>query len=436
VEAFVERAREVVRNALDAGWAGPPFDPLTLAEILRIPVTPRDDVRDARTVPVGKAGLRIEFNPNRPPMRVRYSVAHEIAHTLFADCAKIVRNRAVYHEVTRDDWQLEALCNIGAAEFLMPAGSMTTLNPRDLKAEHLREARQRFQVSTEALVIRVAKMTNEPCAAFCASRLEGSSSHGRHRLDYVIGSPTWTAAVGHGTLLPEGSAVAECIAIGHTAGHLERWGDGTPVAVECVAIPPYPKRLFPRVVGLALGGHRATETAPLLVEVRGDAMVPRGKGAFIIAHIVNDATANWGGNGFASALARKYPAVQDDFRAWAARTGGALSLGRSHLSRVTDRLSVFHMIAQHGYGPSLKPRIRYSALQRCLTALADRAQGTDSSVHMPRIGTGQAGGSWDVVGDILRETLSARGIHVTVYDPPNRVLPVPRQPTLSFGPRS
>jgi O-acetyl-ADP-ribose deacetylase (regulator of RNase III) len=435
VEEVIRRARDVVRFASDAGWTGPPFDPLVLAEILKLPVTPREDVRDARTVPLGKEDIRIEFNPNRPAMRVRYSVAHEIAHTLFPDCAKMVRNRAVYHEVTGDDWQLEALCNVGAAEFLMPAGSMAVLTVQDVKAEQLREARHKFQVSTEALVIRVAKMSSVPCAAFCASRVEHGLHSGRHRLDYLIGSPTWSIGVGHGTLLPERSAVAECVAIGFTASRRERWPDGTTVAVECVAIPPYPKRVSPRVAGLAIGGHRAAVPEPLLLEVRGDAMSPRGEGIHIIAHIVNDATPNWGGGGFAAALARRYPTVQDDFREWVSRTPRALALGHTHFTKITERLGVFHMIAQHGYGPSPKPRIRYAALQNCLAALSATAPKAQAAIHMPRIGTGQAGGTWEVIRDMITETVCAQGLRVTVYDPPNRVLPVPTQPTLAFGTR-
>jgi hypothetical protein len=37
---------------------------------------------------------------------------------------------------------------------------------------------------------------------------------------------------------------------------------------------------------------------------------------------------------------------------------------------------------------------------------------------MPRIGTGQAGGSWPVVEEIIHETLTKTGIKVVVYDLP------------------
>ena len=112
VSAIQTKARQTVVEAAERGWQGPPYDPFQLAELLDISVLPNDAVLDARIVPVAE-GLRIEFNPSRPHGRVRYSVAHELAHTLFPDCAEMVRNRTPSVELRDDTWQLELLCNIG-----------------------------------------------------------------------------------------------------------------------------------------------------------------------------------------------------------------------------------------------------------------------------------------------------------------------------------
>jgi hypothetical protein len=37
---------------------------------------------------------------------------------------------------------------------------------------------------------------------------------------------------------------------------------------------------------------------------------------------------------------------------------------------------------------------------------------------MPRIGSGQAGGSWWIIEELINDTLVNRGICVTVYDLP------------------
>jgi hypothetical protein len=39
---------------------------------------------------------------------------------------------------------------------------------------------------------------------------------------------------------------------------------------------------------------------------------------------------------------------------------------------------------------------------------------------MPRIGAGEAGGSWPLIEALIDEVLCAAGLSVTVYDLPNR----------------
>src|SRR5690242_12132492 len=87
VSDIIQRGQALTLRAIEGGWQGPPYDPFALADFLRIPVIPSTDVADARTVPSRGGEIRIEYNPMRPRARVRYSVAHEIAHTLFPDCA-------------------------------------------------------------------------------------------------------------------------------------------------------------------------------------------------------------------------------------------------------------------------------------------------------------------------------------------------------------
>jgi len=172
---LIERkARELVLRARDAGWEGPPFNPLAIAKLLNIPAEANGDVIDARTISNEK-GLRIQFNPTQPRERLRFSIAHEIAHTLFPDVGDPPRHRGGNRDHP-DDWQLEMLCNLAAAEFVMPMGS---LPPRDrlLRIEELIKECRRFDVSIEAFLIRVTKVTNEPVIMFCASPMTGP--HGR-----------------------------------------------------------------------------------------------------------------------------------------------------------------------------------------------------------------------------------------------------------------
>ncbi|MFX8664598.1 ImmA/IrrE family metallo-endopeptidase, partial [Acinetobacter baumannii] len=84
-------------------------------------------------------------------------------------CSEAVRNRGGDKTLARDDWQLEVLCNIGAAELLMPLGSFSQLAGAQLSIDNALALRKQFDVSVEACLIRLVKLSAHPVAAFCAS---------------------------------------------------------------------------------------------------------------------------------------------------------------------------------------------------------------------------------------------------------------------------
>jgi hypothetical protein len=416
VATMVRAARQVVVDAIDRGWSGPPFDPIKLATYRGLDVLARDDVRDARTVTKDGEHFVIEFNPGRPTNRLRYSIAHELAHTLFPDCGERIRHRAAYHDLVGDDWQLEALCNIGAAEILMPVGSFPELLAADPSIEQMLLLRQEFGVSMEALLIRAMRLTHDPLAMFCASRPDGGAE--RYRIDYAIASEAWVVA-SQGITLPSATAVAKCSAIGHTSVGDESWVGAGPVHVESVGIPPYPGSAWPRVVGIIRPATIAAGPQPQRINyLRGDALSRQSAGPVVVAQVVNDATANWGGRGFASGVRGRLPQVQDDFKRWAQINRAQFRLGNSRLSTVDADFSVFSMICQEGYGLSEQPRLRYGALQRCLVELAAAARKLSASVQMPRIGAGLAGGEWEIIEELIEQEVVREGVSVTVYDLP------------------
>lgn len=425
VEVITERARALILSAMEAGVAGPPFDPFALATYIKIAVVPREDITDARTVPAGPDKVRIEFNPNRPRARVRYSIAHELAHTLFPDCIQRIRHRAVRAEMRHHDAQLETLCNIGAAELLMPIGSFPSLRDESLSIDHLMDLRHTYDVSSEALLLRVVRVTNQPCMMFCASRNEAGELAGRYQVDYAVSSRSWSERLVSGSVMPVGSAAEQCTAIGFTAkGREEEIDQLGQVQIECVGIPPYPGRRYPRVVGIISPAKVQRSEIARITYLKGDATEPRGTAFRLIAHIVNDKAPTWGA-GFALFVRKKWPGVQEDFKRWAAEHKQQFALGSVHISTVSESMRICHMIAQHGYGPSPRPRIRYVALRLCLARVADEALRVGATVHVPRIGTGQAGGSWEIVSELIEEALCKRGTSVTVYDLPANRAAVP-----------
>jgi len=392
---------------MERGWTGPPFDPLLLADMLKVPVVPLEEVEDARLVH-HKGRPRIEFNPNRSRERVRFSIAHELAHLTFPDAAERVRYRAHSDHARADDWQVELLCNLAAAELLMPTGSFPELADGDLDINHLMRVRSEFMVSAESALLRVVRLTTKPAAVFAAARQDDSPNF---RLDYVIGSRAWTPVLTR-YAMSDAEPLRECTAVGFTAKG-EVGAGATTVWLECVGVPPYPGSRYPRIVGLLRPSSEVPQ-ASRIDYVHGDAADPRGGGSKLIAHVVNDTTPNWGGNGFAPHLRERFPQVQEAFQAWAAEKD-TLHLGNSHLVEAEPDLHVCSMVAQHRYGKGASAiPLRYGALETCLETVSDAAATLGASVHMPMIGAGQAKGDWTVIEEMVSRQLLGDS-SVTVY---------------------
>lgn len=407
------QVRDVVLRAKDAGWAGPPFNPIAIANLLNIPVDPTSSVLDARTVP-GIEGPRIQYNPQQTRERARFSIAHEIAHTFFSDVLEATRHRGGDPNVT-DDWQLEMLCNIAAAEMVMPVGSLPSLEKLPSLEELLTE-RVQYDVSVEAFLIRVIKAADPPVSMFVASA-KMSNCSARYSVDYVVSSTSAPAFAARGRAIPDDSVVLHCTAIGATSHATESWLSGDPTLVECVGIPGYPGSSFPRVAGVV----RHSEAAPanLLHFVQGSIINPRPYPPIIICQVTNDKATRWGG-GVAKQMASRFPKAEEEYGEWIKEIPRAKRLGEVHFAKVGESMTLASLLAQEGYGPSSTPLIRYSALDQSLEQVAKYARGINASVHLPRIGTGAAGAEWEIVESILRTQFDGIEKGVWIYDLPPR----------------
>lgn len=414
VAVIQEAAQSLVLKAREAGWEGPPFNPLKIVEMLGATTSANASIADARLLESAR-GPVIEYNPQQARERVRFSIAHEVAHMLFPDWPAEVRNRG--GSPATDDWQLEMLCNIAASEFVLPIGSLppglATASIEDL----MRERRQ-YDVSAEAFLIRFAKVANAPVSVFFASPIEEEEGGRSYRVDYAVASPLAPRAVMQGTMLPRQSAAYSCTAIGHTDQAVEGWFLGKNALIEYVGISGYPGARYPRVAGVVR--HESVDGGKTPIRyVHGDVLKPIGQGAKIICQLVNDRAIKWGG-GVARRFARQYPDAEEQFSKVIIATSLLNRLGRVVVAELDQDIRLASIVAQEGYGPSLFPRIRYRQLQQGLAEIARLAVNTQASVHMPRIGSGSAGGEWGVVEEIVEDEFVRRGVPVTVYDLPPR----------------
>ncbi len=401
-------------KAREHGWEGPPFNPVKIVEMLGATTSANANIADARLL-TSAHGPVVEYNPQQARERVRFSIAHEVAHMLFPDWADEVRNRG--GTPSPDDWQLEMLCNIAASEFVMPIGSL----PQGLETasiEELMKERRRYDVSAEAFLIRFARVTDEPVSVFFASPVDDLETGRAYRIDYVVGSPLAPRATAQGTMLPRTSAAYTCTAIGHTDHAVENWFTGADVRIEFVGISGYPGARYPRVAGLVR--HASVDEAKTPIRyVHGDVTKPIGDGVKIICQLVNDRAIKWGG-GIAKRFARLHPAAEEAFSRAVMPVPTRDRLGQVIIVDLDADVRLASIIAQEGFGASLFPRIRYRALQRGLAEVAAAALDAGAGVHMPKIGSGSAGGDWGVVEEIVEDELVRKGVQVTVYDLPPR----------------
>lgn len=144
--------------------------------------------------------------------------------------------------------------------------------------------------------------------------------------------------------------------------------------------------------------------------IKGDATCPQASGPKIIAHICNDRGKF--GKGFVVALSKRWDEPERSYREWY-RSGFAL--GDVQFVQVRNDIWVANIIGQHGlYGGSKGPPVRYEAVSTGLKTVAEKAREMNASVHMPRIGCGLGGGTWEKIEPIITEHLN--DIEVTVYD--------------------
>jgi O-acetyl-ADP-ribose deacetylase (regulator of RNase III) len=148
---------------------------------------------------------------------------------------------------------------------------------------------------------------------------------------------------------------------------------------------------------------------------KGDATQPKSEGNKIIVHICND-IGGWE-KGFVVAISKRWTEPEKKYREWF-KSQANFKLGEVQFVQVENDTWVANMIGQHkinkdehGNAP-----IRYDAVAKGLLAVGTFAKEKNASVHMPRIGCGLAGGTWDKIEPLIQSGISSNDIPVTVYD--------------------
>jgi hypothetical protein len=158
-EAIRARARELISYARTLGWDGPPFSMSELASLCGLKVDEQADLKDDQDACVMPG--HVLLNRRKPSARRRYSLAHEITHTLFPDYEKEVRRVGKLWRRDGDDSELERLCQVGAAELLFPFETFVAAVAQDgLSLSTTLALAARFEASPEAAARRVVETSD------------------------------------------------------------------------------------------------------------------------------------------------------------------------------------------------------------------------------------------------------------------------------------
>lgn len=148
---------------------------------------------------------------------------------------------------------------------------------------------------------------------------------------------------------------------------------------------------------------------------KGDATKPEAEGNKIIVHICND-IGGWG-KGFVMAISKRWKAPEQEYRKWYTSQDN-FTLGAVQFVQVEKDLWIANLIGQHKVrkDENGNPPIRYEAIQEGLKIVHNKTKELEASIHMPRIGCGLAGGTWDKIEPLIIKELSKNKISTTVYD--------------------
>lgn len=168
-EAVRIKARAVVEDFTSTFCESPPFDVKAIASLRGLHLSD-DDPRfssDSEIAPEDDGRVVLRVNSAQPETRQRFSICHEIGHTLFPDYQLSVRCRKATNRAFADPNDLlEILCDTAASELMFPTPWFAErVAGMELSAGAVADLTKRYLGSREATVRRLVELHELPLAA-------------------------------------------------------------------------------------------------------------------------------------------------------------------------------------------------------------------------------------------------------------------------------
>ena len=136
-------------SGLLEGVSCPPTDLSAIEKKVSVYSCVAEDIAGSGELRRDEAGLRIVYSCYLAKPRRRFTIAHELAHAYFETC---------WPDLPRPSKEVEQLCDLMAAEILMPSSHVLELIKDEFRLERIFEIARTFQVSLSASAIRCAHL--------------------------------------------------------------------------------------------------------------------------------------------------------------------------------------------------------------------------------------------------------------------------------------
>ncbi|MER3480207.1 MAG: hypothetical protein C4327_06890 [Meiothermus sp.] len=114
---------------------------------------------------------RILLAEGQSPKRQRFTLAHEVMHYLIRHDEELLSDLHEEYQGDQFEQTLEALCNLGAAEMLLPSEDVkAVLEKKGLRAKHILDLAETHQVSEEVAAIALTGQAAYALAVIAGGR--------------------------------------------------------------------------------------------------------------------------------------------------------------------------------------------------------------------------------------------------------------------------
>lgn len=176
----VDRVRAVAAGVIAELGLEPPIDPGIVASYLGVTDVQAVELDVAGCLHCERDNVVIKVRGSDPNSRKRFTVCHECSHIFFPGFARRTQYRCQPGLAEVRDPDLEALCDIGASELLLPRRYFEEdIATREFGLQAVEELSGIYEASLEATAHRVVTLSRTPLALLILEVMNKPAETGR-----------------------------------------------------------------------------------------------------------------------------------------------------------------------------------------------------------------------------------------------------------------